>query len=233
MLNSELLDLWYAVRGKNPRDVWRNYEPKRMNEMPYRPPPDDARGARVANLVRAVAANRRQLLPHRKAFRGLERVVKDPWSTGPVQVDEAGLLAELPAAETVSLRIDPHLEVALEDPGRARVTRAAPDELELRRGRAKVGVVRGDPARLDILEQVLGARTDERVAENALPKDLVRFRELADQRRVLVDNLLAEGRRLVEEVERLVCALYDVPPDLTDEVVAHAVKRAAATSGAD
>lgn len=32
VLNSELLDLWYAVRGKTPRDVWRNYEPKRMNE---------------------------------------------------------------------------------------------------------------------------------------------------------------------------------------------------------
>jgi hypothetical protein len=36
VLNSELLDLWYAVRGKTPRDVWRNYEPKPMNEIPYR-----------------------------------------------------------------------------------------------------------------------------------------------------------------------------------------------------
>ena len=36
VLNSELLDLWYAVRGKTPRDIWRNYEPKPMNEMPYR-----------------------------------------------------------------------------------------------------------------------------------------------------------------------------------------------------
>ncbi len=36
LLNSELLDLWYAIRGKAPRDVWRNYEPKRMKEMPYR-----------------------------------------------------------------------------------------------------------------------------------------------------------------------------------------------------
>lgn len=36
LLNSELLDLWYAVRGKTPRDVWRNYEPKPMNGMPYR-----------------------------------------------------------------------------------------------------------------------------------------------------------------------------------------------------
>jgi hypothetical protein len=36
LLNSELLDLWYSIRGKTPRDVWRNYEPKRMKEMPYR-----------------------------------------------------------------------------------------------------------------------------------------------------------------------------------------------------
>ncbi|MGH7488345.1 MAG: hypothetical protein ACREMY_22525, partial [bacterium] len=36
LLNSELLDLWYSIRGKAPRDVWRNYEPKRMKEIPYR-----------------------------------------------------------------------------------------------------------------------------------------------------------------------------------------------------
>src|SRR5204863_2445403 len=34
-----------------------------------------------------------------------------------------------------------------------------------------------------------------------------------------VNELLREGRRLVEEVERLVCALYAVPDDLTEEVV--------------
>jgi len=38
--------------------------------------------------------------------------------------------------------------------------------------------------------------------------------------------LLGEGRRLVEEIERLVCALYDLPAELTDAVVAHAVARA-------
>ena len=36
LLNSELLDLWYGVRGKIPRDIWRNYEPKPMARMPYR-----------------------------------------------------------------------------------------------------------------------------------------------------------------------------------------------------
>jgi hypothetical protein len=65
LLNSELLDLWYAVRGKTPRDVWRNYEPKRMNEIPYRRPDDDPRADEIAELVREIAANRRALLPHR------------------------------------------------------------------------------------------------------------------------------------------------------------------------
>lgn len=36
LLNSELLDLWYAVRGKTPWHVRRNYEPKPMRRMPYR-----------------------------------------------------------------------------------------------------------------------------------------------------------------------------------------------------
>lgn len=36
LLNSELLDLWYALRGRTPRDVWRDYEPKPMQEIPYR-----------------------------------------------------------------------------------------------------------------------------------------------------------------------------------------------------
>jgi len=68
VLNSELLDLWYAVRGKRPRDVWRNYEPKRMNEMPYRPPDGDLRAERISVLVREIADNRHALLPYRAAF---------------------------------------------------------------------------------------------------------------------------------------------------------------------
>lgn len=36
LLNSALLDIWYGVRGKVPRDIWRNYEPKPMARVPYR-----------------------------------------------------------------------------------------------------------------------------------------------------------------------------------------------------
>lgn len=59
VLNSELLDLWYAVRGKTPWHVRRNYEPKPMNEMPYRHvprPPDWTPGAAVDELTEALAA---------------------------------------------------------------------------------------------------------------------------------------------------------------------------------
>jgi hypothetical protein len=230
VLNTELLDLWYALRGKTPRDIWRNYEPKRMNEMPYRPPDGDPRAEEVAGLVRQIAENRRALLPHRKVFKGLDRVVKDPWRTGPVALDEAALVAELPPAETISVRLASQIELTLSEPGRARVSRTQPNELELRRGRARAGSLRGEPQWLDLLEQVLDGQADERIGETLLPKDLGRFRDLAHSRRVLVDDLLNEGRRLVEEVERLVCAIYEVPPDLTDDVVAHAVTRAGTTS---
>jgi hypothetical protein len=60
VLNSELLDLWYAIRGKTPRDVWRNYEPKPMNEMPYRHVPTPkgwTPGPAVARLDDALVAD--------------------------------------------------------------------------------------------------------------------------------------------------------------------------------
>lgn len=49
----------------------------------------------------------------------------------------------------------------------------------------------------------------------------------------MVHDLLAEGRRLVEEVERLVCAFYDLLDELTEKVVAYAVARAGASAHAE
>ena len=63
-----------------------------------------------------------------------------------------------------------------------------------------------------------------------LPRDLKAFEKRMGERTKLVAGLLAEGRHMVEEVERLVCALYDVPDALTEEVVAHAVVRAGRTA---
>ncbi len=151
VLNSELLDLWYAIRGKTPRDIWRNYEPKPMNEMPYRhvPTPEgwtpgtvigdlqdalssgdataavaaakrigngvgtpdgdtDARTA-VEHLVRAIADNRRALLPLRNCAPELRRAVKNPWRTQGVTVEPARVLEELPESQVRSIRLDPAL----------------------------------------------------------------------------------------------------------------------------
>lgn len=58
VLNSELLDLWYAARGRTPRDIWRDYEPKPMYEMPYRDVPTPtgwSPGTEVNALAHALA----------------------------------------------------------------------------------------------------------------------------------------------------------------------------------
>jgi hypothetical protein len=226
VLNSELLDLWYAVRGKTPRDVWRNYEPLRMNEMPYRPPGGDPRAVEIAELVRRLAANRLALLPHRVVAAGLEQVVKDPWRTGPIEIAKAELLRELPAADTVSLRLDSALRVEIPEPGPARVVRAAPNTLELRAARRVVGRVVGTRERIDLLAHALGAKVDEHVLDSLMPKDIAAFGSLVESRRADIEARLREGRELVERIERLVCAVYDAPEDLTEQVVEHAVRRA-------
>jgi hypothetical protein len=226
VLNSELLDLWYAVRGKTPWHVRRNYEPLRMNEMPYRSPDGDPRCDELAELVRRIAANRRALLPHRAAVVDLVRTIKDPWRTGPVEVDQRSILRELPDFETVSVRLHDALTLVLEEPVRAKVRRLQPRLLELVRGRQVVGTLAGESHWLDLVERLLGGVADESLPELLLPKDPALFARRCAERKHLVEGLLREGRELVERVERLVCAVYDVPDDLTEAVVEHAVRRA-------
>ncbi len=226
LLNSELLDLWYARRGRVPRDIWRDYEPKPMRRLPYRRPEGDPRAEQVAELVRALAANRRALLPHRGVVRDLGRIVKDPWKDGPVAIDTPALVAELPADRRVSVRVDSTLTKTIGELPLGRARRESPGVLTFRRGRLETARLEGDPARLDLLEELLGGKPLDDVADVELPKDLVELDQLAAERTKLVSALLAEGRRLVEEIERLVCRLYDVPAELTDAVVAHAVARA-------
>jgi len=108
------------VRGKTPRDVWRNYELKRMNEMPYRRPEDDPRAEEIAELVRAIAANRRALLPHRSVVRDLGRIVKDPWKSGTVVIDRPALVADLGKRDAVSARLDPGLAIDGKPAGKPR-----------------------------------------------------------------------------------------------------------------
>jgi hypothetical protein len=226
LLNSELLDLWYAVRGKTPWHVRRNYEPLRMNEMPYRRPEGDPRADEVADLVRRIAANRRALLPHRAVVRDLARTVKDPWRTGRVEIDRGALLAELPPSQIISVRLDPALELTGGSAPLGRAQLETKSVLVFKRGRAETARIEGDPARVALLVELLGSKAPENLGAFLLPRDLVGFERIADERAEFVAGLLAEGRELVEQVERLVCGLYEVPEELTDEVVEHAVRRA-------
>jgi hypothetical protein len=228
LLNSELLDLWYGVRGRVPRDIWRDYEPKPLKAVPYRRPDGDPRADEVAERVREIAANRRALLPHRPVVRRLGATIKDPWRAGPVEIDRSALVGELPKRELVSVRIA--LEVHGSPAGRS--SRSAPGTLAFRRGREETGRVEGEPTLLDLLESMLAGKAHDDPASLLLPKSLALLEDTAARRVSEVERLLDEGRRLVEEVERLVCALYDVPDDLAEAVVAHAHERAARAASA-
>jgi hypothetical protein len=50
---------------------------------------------------------------------------------------------------------------------------------------------------------------------------------LAGERLAEIGRLLDKGRDLVARAERLVCRLYGLPLELEEEVVAHAIERAA------
>lgn len=231
LLNSELLDLWYSIRGRVPRDIWRDYEPKPLSSVPYRQPARDPRADDVTDLVRAIGANRRALLPHRSVVRDLGRIVKDPWKTGPVVVDRAVLVGTLPARQTVSVRLDPLLTIEGTPVGKP--TRVQPAALAFRRGGKETGRVTGEGRRLDLLQEIVGARQIDDLASTVLPKDMDAFERAAATAAATVQSLLDEGSDLVEHVERLVCALYGVPDELTVEVVARARRRAGSGTPAE
>ncbi len=275
LLNSELLDLWYAVRGKVPWHDRRNYEPKPMNELPYRhvPIPDgwtpsqrvtaletsldgpddaailvacfavtvacgtpagDADALRaVEHLVRAVAANRRALLPLRAVAPELTRAVKSPWRVHGVEVEHAAVAATLPAAQTASVRLDATLTVALASDGPIGRPTIDGGRLTFRHARRVTATVDGPPARLAL---VAGAvRPNLATADLAavlLPKDLDVLEAAVAEATARIDTGLHRGRTLVEAVERIVCALYGVDAALTEQVVASAVARAGSVAAA-
>jgi hypothetical protein len=91
--------------------------------------------------------------------------------------------------------------------------------------------VTGHPDRLELLAQLVAGSARLMPAElegTLLPKDLSAFRNRLERETKGVQELLDEGRALVEAVERLVCRLYDVPADLEEAVIEHAARRAAA-----
>ncbi|MCS7007950.1 MAG: hypothetical protein RMM28_11230 [Thermoleophilia bacterium] len=123
------------------------------------------------------------------------------------------------------VRLDPAL--AVEGTLRGRFRREGAELLVFRQGREEAGRVSGDPERLDLLVEILETEAPDDARAVPLPKALAAFERLAEERATLVRALLGEGREKVERVERLVCALYGLPQDLTEDVVRHAVERAA------
>jgi len=275
LLNSELLDLWFAVRGKTPWHVRRNYEPKHMRRIPYRHvaplPAEDPRSARAARaegdppavldladealaavagdpgeapfaaraleaVVRAVAANRRLLLPHRGQAPLLRRVVKDPWCTSVPPLDPAEVIGSLPRRERVSLRLDPALTLAGTADGPVGRAGRQGEHLVFLHRRQETVRVSGPTDRLDLLEALVAARGRLLPAELEaveLPVDLAAYRAEVARREAQLEQLLVEGRDLVERAERLVCRLFGCDPELEDEVIARAAERAAATLVSD
>jgi hypothetical protein len=201
-----------------------------MSRIPYRRPEGDVRAKKVASLVRRIAANRRALLLHRGISPDLGRVVKDPWKTGPAVIDSRALVASFPAKDTVSVRLDPSLALTVASTPIGKPRRRDPTTLEFVHARKVTATLTGAKERLDLVEELLGGKAPTDLAGLLLPRDLGAFERLARARAAEVQRLLDHGRGLVEEVERLVCALYDVPAELTEEVVEHAVRRASASA---
>jgi hypothetical protein len=285
LLNSELLDLWYSIRGKTPRDVWRNYEPKRMKEMPYRhvdltvkvdgqrlkalkaalkkgraenasgvavgiaadlraggeagravDAPEAVEAAKaLEQVVRAIADNRRALLPYRDRFPSLTRVVKDPWSAEEVDPTVDAFVSALPKKQRASVRVDPELSHSVETDGVLGRYSFEEDSLVFRFRREVAARVDGPLEKLMVLAELIG---DERrlmppdLLAMEVPRSVDALHGAVDAAGAEVKELLAEGRALVEAAERLVCALYAVPAELEDEVVSHALARAEANAAA-
>ena len=269
LLNSELLDLWYAVRGRTPRDVWRDYEPKPMYEMPYRhvaapdgysasptvravagalvaanvsgavkragavigaigsPSGDADAVATVEHFVRAIARNRRELLPLRAIAPDLTGWVKSPWRTRGVKVTPGAAIGALHSTQLRSVRLDPALATTITTDGALGRPQLSDGALVFTHARRLTARVEGPGDRLRLLLDLVKGRrlTPDDLLSAMLP---ARLDELSDQVRASqrrLDALLTDGRGMVEAVERLVCGLYGLPDELTEQVVESAAAR--------
>jgi hypothetical protein len=141
------------------------------------------------------------------------------------------LLAGLPAAQKISVRLDSELTVVGKPSGRAK--RTGLGVLSLRRGQKETGQIQGSKARLDLVAALVGDGSVSEAGSVVLPKDGASFLKAKAARAMEVSHLLREGRELVENVERRVCAIYGLSDELTEEVVAHAVVRAGSSQSAE
>lgn len=183
-------------------------------------------------VVRQVARNRRDLLPQRAVAPLLRRVVKDPWCITVPALDPGAIVAALPRRDLVSVRLDPDL--ALTGAADGPVGRAVRegDRLVFSYRRQKTVTVCGPLDRIELLEELVAGPQRLLLAELEallLPRDLGSYRTEAVRLGAEVEQLLVEGRDLVERAERLVCRLFACDQELEDAVIARAAERAALT----
>lgn len=183
--------------------------------------------AAIEHLVRAVASNRTELLPLRPIAPELSRAVTNPWRTQGVRVDRAAVLGEMPAAAVRSLRLDSEVSLTIATDGVVGRARRDGGALVFTHARKATARVEGPPERLALLADLLGSARllPEDLRTARMPVSLDDFTAEVARRQADIDRRLDEGRRLVEAIERLVCALYGLPDPLTELVVASAVTR--------
>ncbi|MDQ3678813.1 MAG: hypothetical protein M3401_18785 [Actinomycetota bacterium] len=188
---------------------------------------------RVSQLT-LIAVNRRELLPLRSVAPELRRVVKSPWRTHGVEVDPAAVAAQLPKAETISVRLDPALTLEIHSDGVTGRPSLDGDRLTFRHARKVTATIAGPAARLSVVATALSS-TDaaSELAAVLVPKDLTVLDSALNETRQAIEDGLVRGRVLVECLERLVCALYGLEPKLTELVIASAVTRAGTVAEAD
>src|SRR6266545_4642211 len=107
-------------------------------------------------------------------------------------MDFSALLSQLPAAETLSIRLDPSLVCERFAEGAGRLSRERPDALAVVRQKHTVARVTGPAERLDLVERLLGEARVGDLESVVLPVDGLAFERLASERAVLVASLLSE-----------------------------------------
>jgi hypothetical protein len=187
-------------------------------------------GRALEVVVRAIADNRRALLAYRDRFPDLSTVVKDPWSTEAVGPDPEAFVRALAKSRRASVRVDPELSVSIDPDGVLGRPGIEDNALVFRYRGKPVARVDGPRDKLVLLGELTAlARqtTPDGFLAAEVPRDVEDFKATVEKASAEVGQLVESGRVLVEAAERLVCALYAIPADLEEEVIAHAVKRAA------
>jgi hypothetical protein len=224
LLNSELLDLWFAVRGRTPRDVWRDYEPKAMSEIPYRDvssPDSRAASDAVDAIASTLAADDvRSALTHTDVVRS---AVGSKSGDADAGVAIAHLVRAVAANRTALLplrSVAPELRQAVKDPWRTHGVEVDRNAMVAGLPADATRSVRLDPA------LVVSISTDGILGRAHLEDGALVFTQARRQtarvqgprdRLVLLDEVLGAGRHMPDD---LLSVLLPTSPKAFDNAVA-------------